>query len=98
LARDGKEAHDILWRVHVDAIVLDLMMPEMDGFELLRRVKENPRLRKIPVFVLTGKELTDADTEVLKRETCAWFQKGTRWSRELVTQLDLALRGQSIRS
>ena len=98
LARNGQEAHDILWRVRVDAIVLDLLMPEMSGFELLRRVKENPRLREIPIFVLTGKELTDAEAEFLQRETCACFQKGTRWGPDLVTQLDLALHKQPLPS
>jgi len=98
LAHNGKEARDILWRTHVDAIVLDLMMPEMSGFELLRRVKENPRLRKIPIFVLTGIGLTDAEAEFLQRETCACFQKGTGWGPGLVAQLNLALHGQSLRS
>jgi CheY-like chemotaxis protein len=98
LARNGQEAHDILWRIRVDAIVLDLLMPEMSGFELLRRVKENPRLREIPIFVLTGKGLTDAEAEFLQRETRGCFQKGTRWGPELVTQLGLALHGKSLRS
>src|SRR5208283_495775 len=87
-ANNGQAAHDILWRVRVDAIVLDLLMPDMSGFELLRRVKENPRLREVPIFVLTGKDLTDAEAEFLHRETRACFQKGTRWGPELVTQLD----------
>jgi CheY-like chemotaxis protein len=98
LARNGQEAHDILWRTKVDAIVLGLLLPEMSGFELLRRVKENPRLREIPIFVLTGKKLTDAEAEILQRETCACFHKGTRWGPELVAQLDLTLHKQSLRS
>jgi CheY-like chemotaxis protein len=98
LARNGQEAHDILWRIRVDAIVLDLLMPEMTGFELLRRIKENPRLREIPIFVLTSKELTVAEAEFLHRETRACFQKGSHWGPELVTQLDLALHKQSLPS
>jgi PAS domain S-box-containing protein len=98
LARNGQEAHDILWRIRVDAIVLDLLMPEMSGFDLLRLIKENPRLREIPIFVLTSKELTDAEAEFLKRESCACFQKGAQWGPELITQLGLVLHGQSVRS
>jgi CheY-like chemotaxis protein len=97
-AGNGREAHDILWRVRVDAIVLDLLIPDMSGFELVRRLKENPRLREVPIFVLTGKELTDAEAEFLRRETCACFQKGTRWGPELVTELERALHEQSLRS
>ncbi|HXX72997.1 MAG TPA: response regulator, partial [Candidatus Acidoferrales bacterium] len=98
LAHNGQEAHEILWRAHVDAIVLDLMMPEMNGFELLRHVKENPRLRKIPIFVLTGKQLTDEEAQFIQRETRACFQKGTVWGPELVAQLGLELREQSVHS
>lgn len=97
LARNGQEAHDIIWRHRLDAIVLDLLMHELSGFELLRRIKENPRLLKIPIFVLTGNELTDAEAEFLRRETRACFQKDTRWGPELVTQLDRALHEQSLR-
>jgi len=98
LARNGQEAHDILWRTKVDAIVLGLLIPEMSGFELLRRVKENPRLREIPIFILTGKKLTKAEADFLRRETRACFHKDTRWGPELVTQLDLTLHKQSLRS
>jgi CheY-like chemotaxis protein len=98
LARNGQEAHDILWRVRVDAIVLDLLMPEMSGLELVRRIKENPRLREIPIFILTGKGLTDVEAEFLQRETRACFQKGTRWGPELISQIKLALDEQSLRS
>jgi CheY-like chemotaxis protein len=98
LARNGQEAHDILWRTKVDAIVLDLLMPEISGFELLRRIKDNPRLREIPIFVLTGKELTGAEAEFLQRETCACFQKGTLRGPDLVTQIDLAVHKQPLPS
>jgi CheY-like chemotaxis protein len=98
VARNGQEAHDILWRTRVDAIVLGLLIPEMSGFDLLLLIKENPRLREIPIFVLTGKKLTDAEAEFLHRETRGCFQKDTRWGPELVTQLDLALHKQSFPS
>ncbi|PYV15766.1 MAG: hybrid sensor histidine kinase/response regulator, partial [Acidobacteria bacterium] len=91
LAHNGKEAHEILWRVRVDAVVLDLLLPEMDGFDLLHRVKENPRLREIPIMVLTGKELTDAEAEFLHRETRACLPKSSAWGPELVAQLGKAL-------
>ena len=42
----------------MNAILLDLMMPEMDGFEVLLRLKEDANLRGIPVLVLTAKELS----------------------------------------
>jgi CheY-like chemotaxis protein len=43
LACDEQQTHDILGRFRMDAIVVGLVMPEMSSFELLSRVKENPR-------------------------------------------------------
>lgn len=97
VARSGKEAQDALWRIRVDAILLDLMNPELDGVELLRRVKENPRLREIPVIVLTAKELTGMEAENLKRHSRAIIGKDAQWRQDLISQLDLALGKQLIR-
>lgn len=53
-ASSGQEALEILDTTPVDAILLDLIMPEMDGHEVLRRVKANEALRAIPVIVISG--------------------------------------------
>ena len=80
-----------MWRERVDAIVMDLMMPEMDGFELLRRLKENPRLRDVPLLVLTAKDLSPEEVELLSRETHGIFLKGTNWKNELTATLKIVL-------
>jgi len=86
-ARNGNEALEVLWRERVDAIVMDLMMPEMDGFEFLHRIKGNPRLRDIPLLVLTAKDLSQDEVELLSRDTHAIFLKGTNWKSELTATL-----------
>jgi CheY-like chemotaxis protein len=86
-AQDGSEALDILWRTRVDAILLDLMMPGINGFEILRRVRENPRLRRVPVFILTAKDLTEAEAEFLNRETSGLFLKERPWKEDLLAQI-----------
>jgi CheY-like chemotaxis protein len=58
LAQGGKVALDILKNLTPDLIVLDLFMPDMNGFEILEKFKSEPRLAKIPVIVLTGADLT----------------------------------------
>jgi PAS domain S-box-containing protein len=91
LAANGKEALDALARLSVDAVLLDLMMPEMDGFELLLRMKEDSGLRHIPVLVLTAKDLTDREVEMLRRETIGLFQKDREWKEQLLADLRRAV-------
>ncbi len=91
LAVNGREALEALGQISVSAILLDLMMPEMDGFELLLRVKEDPGLRNIPVLVLTAKDLTDNEIEMLRRETLGLFLKDHEWKKQLLADLRRAV-------
>jgi CheY-like chemotaxis protein len=58
-----------------DAIVLDLMMPEMDGFEFLDELRHNAEWRDIPVVVVTAKDLTEEDHRRLNGEVERVLQK-----------------------
>ena len=58
LAESGPQALDYLSRQHPDLIFMDHMMPEMDGFEVTRRLKADPATREIPVIIKT---LTERD-------------------------------------
>jgi signal transduction histidine kinase/DNA-binding response OmpR family regulator len=87
LARSGGEGLDLLTKNTVDAMVLDLMMPEMDGFEMLRKLKDSPATHDLPVFVLTAKDLTPADKDFLFVATQGFFRKGEFWKEELLAQL-----------
>ena len=55
-AGNGEEALEQLSKHKIDAILLDLMMPKMNGFETLKAIKENPKYKSIPVIVVTSKE------------------------------------------
>ena len=66
LALDGESALKILEDNNIDLILLDVMMPEMDGFEVCRRVKENPLTKEIPVIFLTAKNQTEDLVEGFK--------------------------------
>jgi CheY-like chemotaxis protein len=87
LARSGGEGLELLTKNTVDAMVLDLMMPEMDGFEMLRKLKDSPATHDLPVFVLTAKDLTPADKDFLFLATQGFFRKGEFWKEELLAQL-----------
>ena len=61
-ARNGLEALEVLEREKIDIILLDVMMPQMDGFETCRRIKANPKTAYIPVIMVTA--LSDVENRV----------------------------------
>jgi CheY-like chemotaxis protein len=56
-AMDGKEALTVMEREPVDIILMDMMMPEMDGFEAITRIRRNPRQRHLPIIAVTAKAM-----------------------------------------
>ncbi|MEE4358588.1 MAG: hybrid sensor histidine kinase/response regulator [Desulfococcaceae bacterium] len=59
VARNGVQAIDLVEKVVPDLILLDIMMPEMDGFETCRRLKSSPGTKNIPIVFLTARTETD---------------------------------------
>jgi len=55
IARDGGEALEILSKVVPDVIMLDIMMPKVDGYETLKQIKDNETLKDLKVVFLTAK-------------------------------------------
>ena len=55
-AMGGREGLEVVRRVKPDLVLLDLMMPDMDGWEVHRRMKADDRLKNIPVIVVTAKD------------------------------------------
>ena len=53
-AFDGQTALDLVEKYNPDLIILDILLPRIDGFEVLKRLKENRKTAKIPVIVLTA--------------------------------------------
>lgn len=66
-AGDGEAALALVQREPPSALVLDLMMPRLDGFEVLRTLRAQPTTRDLPVIVVTAKDLTDEDRARLAR-------------------------------
>ena len=86
-AENGKLALKLIEKEHPDLIILDLMMPEMDGFAVLDALKARPETADIPVIVSTAKELTSEDKDRLKGQIQALMQKGDFLSDEFLDEV-----------
>jgi YesN/AraC family two-component response regulator len=75
-AHNGREALAILQRERADLVLLDLMMPELDGFGVLEAMRAAEATRDVPVIVLTGQTLTQDDMQRLNRDVATVLSKG----------------------
>jgi CheY-like chemotaxis protein len=82
-AENGRRALDCLQIEQPGIILLDLMMPEMDGFEFVSELRQRPEWQSIPVIVLTAKDLTQEDRQRLEGQIQRIYQKGS-YNRETI--------------
>jgi len=83
-AGNGREALDLLAREIPQVIMLDLMMPVMDGFEFLLEMRAHTEWQNIPVIVLTAKDLTEEDHRMLSGRVEQIVEKGASTHEQLV--------------
>ncbi|MGE3308380.1 MAG: response regulator [Limisphaerales bacterium] len=86
-ASDGRAALEMLDRHRPTLILLDLLMPGMDGFEFIHHLRADPGYRDVPVVVVTGKDLTDADVEQLRGNAARILQKSSLSFEELIREV-----------
>ena len=94
-ARNGREALEVLEHVRPDLILLDLMMPEMDGFATLDALRARESTRDIPVIILTARLLSDADLERCNRGVASILGKGLFSAEETLGHIESALERRS---
>lgn len=87
IASDGPSGIELVRRLRPDVIITDIMMPGMDGFQVLDVLKADPVLSQIPVIVLTAKELTPRERERLGGQIGALLQKGSFLDEELLQSI-----------
>jgi signal transduction histidine kinase/CheY-like chemotaxis protein len=86
-AYNGEEGLRVAEANAPDVIILDLMMPGMSGFEVAGWLKDNPRTANIPIVILTSKEISNADRELLHTKVTSFVQKGTSAREQLVREI-----------
>jgi signal transduction histidine kinase/DNA-binding response OmpR family regulator/ABC-type sugar transport system substrate-binding protein len=86
-ALDGREALQIIQRHKPNLVVLDLMMPEIDGLTVLKVMRQDENTRNIPVVVLTGQSLTAEDMQRLNRGMATILEKGLFSGQETVEHI-----------
>ncbi|MDY6875753.1 MAG: pyridoxal-phosphate dependent enzyme [Chloroflexota bacterium] len=82
-AHGGAEGLEMVRHEQPDLILLDLMMPDVDGFAVLEDLKTDDKLCDVPVIVVTAKELTDAERQRLSGQVETLMQKGSFTDKEL---------------
>jgi CheY-like chemotaxis protein len=92
----GTRALEVLSSKAISAIVLDLLMPGMDGFEVIRHVRQQATQREMPIFVMTAKSLSDNEMTVLTRETQALFRKNGSWRQQLIAEVGRVLQHRTL--
>ena len=86
--RSGARALEVLSSKLISAVLLDLLMPGMDGFEVIRHVRQEATLKDLPILVMTGKNLTAEEAALLRHETQALLQKNGSWQQQLIIEVN----------
>jgi CheY-like chemotaxis protein len=90
-ADGGAEAIEKIAEKPPYLVVLDLMMPDVDGFVVLEKLKGNKSTRHIPVVVVTAKELSSLEQQLLNQRALTLLQKGLFDQKQLLVDVSTAL-------
>jgi CheY-like chemotaxis protein len=96
-AENGREALARIAQHQPELILLDLMMPVMDGFEFSLELRRNPAWRNIPVVVLTAKDLTEEDRRRLNGHVESVLRKDAFSVDQLLSEVRQAILSCSVR-
>ncbi len=86
-ARGGREAIELAHSRKPDLVLLDLMMPDVSGFDVVEALRSDKATVAMPIMVLTAKELSDSDKQQLNGRVSSILQRGSTGATELVSHL-----------
>ncbi len=90
-AGGGRQAIELARARHPDLVLLDLMMPEVSGFDVVEALRSDKTTSRTPIMVLTAKDLTEADKRQLNGRVSSILQRGTTGASDLVSMLRQAI-------
>ena len=96
-AENGKVALDRIKKEKPELILLDLLMPVMDGFKFLKVIKGKDSLIDIPIIVITSKDLTADDYSYLTANVDRVIQKGDYTRKEIINRIDVAVKESNLK-
>jgi len=96
MANGGREAIKLASSRKPDLIMLDLLMPELNGFDVVEALSASEATRAIPIMVLTAKNLTAADIAQLNGHVSTILKRGSTGSMDLLGQLQLVLKQRAV--
>ena len=92
LASGGQEGIDLATSHRPDVMMLDLLMPDVNGFDVVRALSERTATRAIPIMILTAKHLTKADLDLLHGHVATILSRGSTGAVDLLDQLQAVLK------
>lgn len=81
-AKNGREGLESVQKDHPDLILLDIVMPEMDGMTMMQKLRENVEGKKIPIILLTNLNATDKIIEGVVRDEPSYYLVKSDWNIE----------------
>lgn len=86
-AKNGIEGLEVALREHPDLILLDILMPKMDGLEMLKKLREDEWGRKVPVIVLTNLSDNEDIAKAVEEDVFEYFVKTDIKINEVITRI-----------
>ena len=90
-ASNGRDALKMIRQTPPQLVILDLMMPEVDGFQVVAEMKKDPALREIPIIVITAKELSPIEKQQLNGKIKKLLPKGNFMDADLMKDIEQVL-------
>lgn len=93
-AVDGNVAMSLIETESPGLIILDLILPECNGFDLIAKISQNGQFKQIPIIVVTAKDLSSQEQRQLKKEVDCIFQKGDYSRSDLLNEIETLMAKQ----